>query len=53
MGFFAFIMTLVIGILVVAGGLRWLWGSRAEPLPRPVEAAAAGLLNRRHGGISR
>ncbi len=34
MGFFAFIMTLVIGILVVAGGLKWLWGNQGEPLPR-------------------
>jgi hypothetical protein len=34
MGFFAFIMTLVIGILVLASGFKWLWGNQGEPLPR-------------------
>ena len=53
MGFLAFVMTLVLGILVVAGGLRWLWGNQGEALPRPdtgrfdrIESALTALESR-------
>ena len=53
MGFLAFVMTLVLGILVVAGGLRWLWGNQGETLPRPdtarldrIESALTALESR-------
>ena len=53
LGFLAFVMTLVLGILVVAGGLRWLWGNQGEALPRPdtdrfdrIESALTALESR-------
>ena len=37
-GFAAFIVILVAGILVLVGGLQWISGQRGEPLP-PVDHA--------------
>ncbi len=34
-GFFAFVVILVLGILLLVGGLQWISGNRGERLPGP------------------
>lgn len=52
-GFFLFMMTVVLGLLVLMEGLRWIGDRRAEPLPRAdmdrldrLESAVSALESR-------
>lgn len=52
-GFFAFVVILVMGILTLVGGLQWISSSRRDPLPPPggdrldrMESALASLESR-------